>query len=103
MLQDFVNAIHGKNKLRITYFSKKDETTVVRLCAPMDVGPHKRFPDRGDYYHVWDYDGSSGPHPVPLSEEQIQHINILDEKFDPADFVTWDTDWTISRDWGSFS
>jgi hypothetical protein len=103
MEEDFISAIHNKNKIRITYFSKKDNGYVTRLCAPMDIGPHKRFPDKGDRYHVWDYDGSNGPHPSSLEPDQIRSIEALDEDFDPSEFVTWETDWTIARDWGRCS
>ena len=103
MYQEFIEAIHQKKKIRVTYFSKKDNATISRLCAPMDYGPHKRFPDKGDRFHVWDYEGSAGPHPAPLDPEQVQRIEVLDDTFDPADFVTWETDWVIPRDWGQYS
>ena len=103
MLEEFIDAIHQKKKIIVTFFSKKDEVIVVRTCAPMDFGPHKRFPDKGDRYQVWDYDGSSGPHPAPLDPDQVQSIEVMDEEFDPSEFVTWDTDWIIQRDWGPYS
>jgi predicted DNA-binding transcriptional regulator YafY len=103
MEQRFTDAIHSKNKVKITYFSKKDKMITTRICAPLDIGLHKGFPDRGDYYHVWDYDGSKKPHYAPLKSDQIRDFEVLDETFDPADFVTWNTDWTISRDWGHYS
>ncbi len=103
MEDKFIEAIRSMNKISVTYFKKKDESTVTRTCAPMDIGPHKRFPDKGEYYQVWDYDGSNGPHPSPLKSDQIISVNILSEKFDPSEFVTWQTEWTIPRDWGQYS
>lgn len=103
MEQEFIAAIHNKKKLEITYYAQKHDAYVTRVCAPMDIGPHQRYPEKGDYYHVWDYDGSKGPHPAPLSKESIKSITVLDESFDPADFVTWNTNWTVSRDWGAYS
>lgn len=103
MYEEFIDAIHNKKKIRVTFYSKKDETYVTRLCAPMDFGPHARFPDKGDRYHIWDYEGSSGPHQAPLDPEQIQSIDVLDEEFDPSEFVTWETNWFIPRDWGPYS
>ena len=103
MEERFIAAIHEKNKIRVTFFSKKDEMDVTRICAPMDIGLHSRFPDKGDYYHVWDYDSPSRPHPIALKEDQIIDIEFLADIFEPNEFVTWEPSWTISRDWGSYS
>lgn len=69
----------------------------------MDIAPHKGFPDRGVYYHVWDYEGSKGPHTAPIKAELISRIDVTDQEFDPSEFVTWQPDWTIDRDWGDYS
>ncbi len=103
MKENFVNSIHGKKKVRITYYSKKDEANTIRTCAPLDIGPHSRYPDKGDYFHFWDFDGSEKPHVVPKKEEDIIKIEVLSEEFDPSEFITWETNWTISRDWGQYS
>lgn len=103
MEDQFVSAINDKKKVRVTFYSKKDQKSVTRTCAPMDIGPHSSFPDRGDYFHVWDYDGASGPHPAPLKRDQIIDLETLSENFEPGDFVTWTPDWTVPRDWGVYS
>jgi hypothetical protein len=99
----FIQAIHSKNKLQIVYYSAKDDMDVARDGAPMDFGPHARFHDQDDRYHFWDFTSPSGPHTTPLEAEQIRSIERLDETFDPAEFVTWEPQWHIPRDWGSFS
>lgn len=103
MEENFIQAIHNKKKAIITYYSKKDNAPVRRQCAPLDIGPHARYPDKGDYYFIWDYDGSDKAHPVPKKAEDIISLEILDEEFDPSEFITWDTNWTIPRDWGKYS
>jgi len=102
----FVKAIHEKAKVRVTFFSKEDSGHLVRTCAPMDYGPSRRAKNKDDRFHVWDYDSDSGSHVLSLPVEQIKNIEILDETFNPAEFVTWPKNrikWFIARDWGDFS
>ena len=56
MLQAFIAAIHAKNKIRLTFFSKEDGTNMTRLCAPMDYGPSRRAADKQERFHLWDYE-----------------------------------------------
>jgi hypothetical protein len=100
----FIQAINTKNKLSITFHSAKDSADVTRIVAPMDFGPHARFKDKSDRYHVWDFSSPSGPHTEPLEASQIRAMKLLDETFDPASFVKWTPiHWHIQRDWGQFS
>jgi hypothetical protein len=106
MIKDqFIQAIHSKKKLRITYFSKQDRGIIVRKCAPMDYGPSRRSKLKNDLYHLWNFDDSPA-HTMSLNPEQISKLEILDEIFNPAIFVTRDTSkskWFVPRDWGSYS
>ncbi|PCE33593.1 hypothetical protein BZL54_05030 [Burkholderia ubonensis subsp. mesacidophila] len=99
----FISAIHSKNKLRVTFHSQKSGTTVTRDSAPMDFGPRTNDAIRIDRYHFWDFTSPSGPHTESLRADQIQSIFCLNDVFDPADFVTWRTNWNIHRDWGRLS
>lgn len=99
----FINAIHEKVKVKVTFFSKEDSGHLVRTCAPMDYGPSRKVKKKDDRYHMWDYDSDSGSHTLSLPVEQIKNIEILGETFNPAEFVTWRTNWSIARDWGKFS
>lgn len=69
----------------------------------MDFGPSRRSADQEDRFHIWDYEGSEKPHQIPLKPDQVERIEILDEEFDPADFVAWPPNWIITRDWGQYS
>lgn len=99
----FIHAINEKKKAEIVYESFKDNNITRRTVAPMDFGPKAKEKIHTDRYHVWDYDSPSGPHTSSLTAGQIRSIIILEENFDPADFVTWAPNWHISRDWGRLS
>ncbi len=100
----FVKAIHEKVKVKVTFFSKDDGGLLERVCAPMDYGPSRRSKKKDDRYHMWDYESNSGnQHTLSLPVDQIKNIEILNDHFDPAEFVTWPPNWLIPRDWGEFS
>jgi hypothetical protein len=106
MLDEFIQAIGDRKKIRLTFYSKEDRSQLVRTCAPMDYGPSRRAKDKSDRYHVWDYDSDMRIHTLSLLPEQVIRIDVLEDKFDPAEFVTWDTSnspWFIKRDWGQYS
>ncbi|MBA3441282.1 MAG: hypothetical protein H0T92_15565 [Pyrinomonadaceae bacterium] len=104
--QQFIDSIHSKTKLSVTFYGKEDGKERTRVCAPMDFGPSRRAKDQSDRYHLWDYDSTARTHTLNLLPEQIARIEVLDEKFDPAEFVTWDTrksTWFVDRNWGIYS
>jgi hypothetical protein len=106
MKNGFISAIHTKNKIRLTFFSKEDSGNLTRICAPMDFGPSRRSHDNADRYHVYDYESDRGPHPLNLAIDNVVKVEILTENFDPSEFVTWSlvkNPWFIKRDWGEFS
>ncbi len=105
MTEQFINALKDKTKIRLTFYSKQDDMAVTRLCAPMDYGPGKNTKKRDNRYHLWDYESqSSSPfHTLSLLPEQILEMEFTDLPFNPSEFVTWDTNWIIQRDWGDFS
>jgi hypothetical protein len=94
MLKDqFLQARRSKHKIRLTFYADAEHQVHDRICAPLDYGPGKA--DRSDHFHVWVYESTSREHLLSLTPEQVRRIDILDEEFDPADFV-----WFINRDWG---
>lgn len=106
MKTTFVAAIHAKQKLRVTFYSKEDGRSLVRTCAPMDYGPRRRAQDKRDCFHFWDYDSDTGRHTLSLPPEQIRNIEVLPTLFEPAEFITWSTSaspWFVRRDWGPYS
>src|SRR3954465_14958486 len=104
--EHFIDGIHGRVKVSITFIGKDDGLRRTRICAPMDFGPSRRAKDQSDRYHLWDYDSAARTHTLSLLPEYVELIEIMSEKFDPGEFVTWDTrrsPWFVSRDWGAFS
>lgn len=103
----FVQALHDLHKVQVTFTAKKDGKKRVRTCAPLDFGPRKNAKVPEDLYHVWDYEGSHGPHVAALAPEQINSLEVLDdESFKPEEIVTWNTresKWHVPRDWGKYS
>ena len=106
MLDNFTKAIHDKTKIRLTFYSKEDGTTLTRKCAPMDYALSRRYKDGLMRFHLWDFESDTKNHNLALLPENIKNMEILSESFDPSSFVTWDTRqnmWTIKRDWGQYS
>lgn len=103
MRDEFIGAIHTKNKIRLTFFSKEDGHSLNRTCAPMDYGPSSTSHNKSDRFHSWDYDSDKERHTLSLLPEQVQSVEVLPEHFDPAEFVTWQPRWIIKRDWGVYS
>ncbi len=102
----FMDALHRRKKLLVAFDSSEDGGTVVRTCAPMDYGPSRRAKDGADRYHLWDYDSDKRPHPIQLLPERIVRLDVLDDEFDPGEFVTWDlakSPWWVVRNWGRLS
>ena len=103
MQDSFINAIHSQNKVRVTFSSKEDGRNLTRLCAPMDFGPSSRAHNKADRFHMWDYESDQRNHTLSLLPEQVLNIEIIDEKFQPGEFVTWQPNWIIHRNWGAYS
>lgn len=101
--KQFVSGIHTQTKIMLTFFSKEDRSQLVRTCAPMDFGPSRRAKNPADRYHFWDYDSDTGRHTLSLLPEQVVNMQLMDEHFDPAEFVTWNAQWFLPRDWGVYS
>jgi len=101
--QPFIQAIHDKKKVMLSFFSKEDGTVLHRTCAPMDYGASSRAHNKADRYHLWDYDSDERVHTLSLLPEQVHNIQVLQESFDPAEFVTWTPAWIVPRDWGEYS
>ena len=99
----FTKAIHDKVKLRITYHADKYMTEITRLCAPMDIKSSSKSKDKSEKFHFWDYESLNGRHVTSKLHESISKIEVTDIKFNPSEFVSWSTNWGISRDWGEFS
>ncbi len=100
---NFIQAIHNKTKIQLTFASKEDGRNLTRLCAPMDFGPSRRAHNKDDRFHLWDYESDEINHTLSLLPNQIVNMEFLTDNFEPSEFVTWNTNWLIDRDWGQYS
>ena len=107
MIKDeFIKAINNKKKVSITFYSKEDSGLLKRKCAPMDYGPSRLAKSKNDRFHLWDYESDIRKHTLSLNPQQIKSLEVLEETFDPSEFITWDTKsspWFIKRNWGQYS
>lgn len=106
MQSQFIDAIHSKNKLVVTFYSKEDGRSVTRSCAPMDYGPSRRAADKSDRFHFWDFESDVKNHVLSLLPQQVLSLDLAPQSFIPSEFVTWDTKkspWFVVRDWGIHS
>jgi len=103
MTKQFISAIHSLIKVKVTFYSKEDSQLLTRTCAPMDYAPSSRAKDKSDRFHFWDFESDTKNHTLSLLPNQVKSIELLNETFNPSDFVTWTPNWTIKRDWGVFS
>lgn len=104
MLEDnFIQAIHSKTKIRLTFASREDGHNLTRLCAPMDFGPSRRAHNQEDRFHFWDYESDQTNHVLSILPNQVVNMEFTSEVFDPSEFVTWQTNWIVARDWGQYS
>lgn len=104
MFEDnFIQAIYNKAKIRLTFASQEDGRNLTRLCAPMDFGPSRRAHNQDDRFHLWDYESDQANHVLSILPNQVVGMEFTAEVFDPAEFVTWQPNWIVARDWGQYS
>jgi hypothetical protein len=99
---DFIDAIHLKKLVSVT-INTENKGTIIRKCIPFDFGPSRKYKDGLDRYHFWDIDSPEGSHNLSILPEQLMNIGILDEEFNPSDYISWTPNWYIKRNWGSSS
>lgn len=98
----FLQAINDKLLLSLC-FDSFEKGTITRKCVAFDFGPSNRYKDGKDRYHLYDLDSPNGKHNLAILPHQIVSIILLDENFDPTDYITWATKWHYKRDWGILS
>lgn len=100
--EEMITAIRTCRLVRLTYDSK-EKGIITRKCVPFDIGPSSREKTGKEYYHFYDLDSPDGKHNLPAIPERIRNLEVLNERFDPADYVKWTPNWHIKRDWGKYS
>jgi hypothetical protein len=99
----FLKAIKEKWIIMVKIDSS-EKGLIHRKCIPYDFGPSNRYKDGQNRYHFYDLDSPDGAHNLSILPHQLIELQILDEKFDPKNFVTWkQPKWYVQRDWGEYS
>ncbi len=98
----FLKAIHSTIVVKITVDSK-EKGIIERRCIPFDYGPSKKYRDKTNRYHFYDLDSPDGSHNLSILPEQLIRLELLDDKFEPGNFVKWKPNWFVERDWGIYS
>ncbi len=93
MLDVFIKAIEEKKFIEVTFFAKKDNLNRTRKCVPFDYAYSKRDKNPIKKYQQYDLDSPSG----------IHNLVKLNESFDPAEYISWEANWELARDWGEYS
>lgn len=102
-LDDFLAAIHSKKLVECT-FDSIDEGRKTRICVPFDYGPWRRnMSPNPDRFHFYDLDSPDGKHNLSILPNQVISLKILNQDFEPGDYIKWSPNWFISRDWGEYS
>ncbi|MFH1457084.1 MAG: hypothetical protein ABIF17_03135 [Patescibacteria group bacterium] len=99
----FISAIHNRKMVKVQ-INSKEKGFIERICVPFDFGPSRRNleinPER---YHFYDLNSPEGEHNLSIIPEQLLNIEMLEDNFEPAEYITWTPNWFISRDWGIYS
>lgn len=103
MLKNFLEGIHKKRYLSVDFIAKEDNLLRNRKCVPFDYGESRKYRDDKDRFHFLDLNSPDGKHNLSILPEQVKKVEILDESFDPADYVKWEPNWIVKRDWGVYS
>lgn len=102
MMKEFLEAINNKLILQIT-FDSKEKGILKRTCIPFDFGPSRKYKDGLARYHFLDLDSPDGKHNLSILPDQVLNMTLTNNNFNPADYIGWNPNWHISRDWGEFS
>ena len=84
-------------------FRSKEKGDIKRKCVPFDIGPGKKTHDKSDRYHFFDLDSPEKSHILSILPSQILELIVLNETFNPGDYVNWLPNWFYKRDWGKYS
>lgn len=105
LIMTLADAIN-KKQMVVVRFKARNSQVLLRKCAPLDYSLSKRTKIPKFKFHFWDFGSNKKNHVLSLDYEQIIELSIIDERFKPEEFITWDmtvSPWLIIRDWGVYS
>jgi len=84
---NFVEALKDRKKVRVQFHSQAEDGMQNRTFAPLAYGLGAgEFNDGVDRYWLWDC-SSARAQAVGLMPQQIIALQVLPERFDPAEFA----------------
>ena len=99
----FIQAIHEKKIINLR-FDSYEKGIIERKCIPFDFGPSRRnLTPNPDRFHFYDLNSPDGKHNLSIIPEQIVQLEVLEEGFDPENYIKWTPNWFVKRDWGIYS
>lgn len=98
----FLKAINERKMVEVVVDSI-EKGIIKRKCIPYDYGPSRIYKDNRERYHFYDLNSPEGKHNLSILPEQLLKIELLNEVFEPSQYVTWRPRWFIQRDWGIYS
>lgn len=102
MYDDFIRAINEKKVVEVMV-DTEEKGLIKRKCVPFDFGPSRRGNDRREKFHFYDLDSPDGAHNLSITPEKLRDLKVTPETFEPCDYVKWEPNWFVQRDWGEFS
>ena len=91
----FVRAIKDNRKVKLVFLSDAGGTKVEKLCGPMLYSPSfvgDETADESDCYYFWDFESGSGKHVLGFPPNKIVSLELTEQAFDPAEFITSEVD-----------
>ncbi len=87
----FVRAIKDKRKVKLVFLTDAAGTKAEKLCGPMLYSPSFARDETGDEldcYYFWDFESDSGKHVLGFPSNKIVSMELTEQAFDPAEFIT---------------
>jgi len=84
----FLEALQEQRKVRVQFYSRADSGVLDRVCAPTAYGLGGEPNDGLNRYWLWDFASETGSCALGLAPQQIVDLQVLSEKFDPAQFAS---------------
>lgn len=100
--EKFVEAINQRKLVKVVA-DTKEKGIIQRKCVPFDFAVSRKYKDGKERFHFLDLDSPDGQHNLSILPEDLKTLEMLEESFDPANYVTWEPSWTVKRDWGAYS
>lgn len=88
----FIQAVKSSKKILLTYYDDELNLHLTRLCVPVDYGKPDSTGD--SFYYFWVEYAQIGERMLSLRPSQIKYMNLSDDAFNPADYITSQKDRT---------